>query len=76
MARDRRFVAIHRGGQLDPTKHRLLAEWAADCAERAMPLYIRRHPTDPRPARAIEVRFSARHPVVSEAAAMEVVPKF
>ena len=54
MARDRRFVAIHRGGQLDPTRHRLLAAWAADCAERVLPLYVRCYPDDPRPARAIE----------------------
>lgn len=54
MARDRRFVAMHRGGPLDPTRHRLLAAWAADCAERVLPLYVRRHPDDPRPARAIE----------------------
>ncbi len=54
MARDRRFVAVHRGGLLEPTTHRLLAEWAADCAEHVLPLYARRHPDDPRPARAIE----------------------
>ncbi len=54
MARDRRFVAIHRGGELDPTRHRLLAGWAADCAEHVLPLYVRSHPNDSRPARAID----------------------
>jgi hypothetical protein len=54
MARDPRFVAMHRGGQLDLTRHRLLAAWAADCAERVLPLFVRHHPDDPRPARAIE----------------------
>jgi len=54
MARDRRFVAIHRGGPLDPARHRLLATWAADCAERVLPLYVRHCPADPRPASAIE----------------------
>ena len=31
--RDRRFVAVHRGGPLDRERHRLLAVWAAECAE-------------------------------------------
>ncbi len=54
MARDRRFVAVHRGGPLDPTRHRLLACWAADCAEHVLPLFARRHPDDERPRLAIE----------------------
>src|SRR5512139_2239233 len=54
MARDRRFVAKHRGGPLDKARHRQLAAWAADCAERVLPLFARRHPKDPRPTRAIE----------------------
>ena len=36
--RDRRFVAVHRGGPLDAATHRLLAVWAADCAERLLRL--------------------------------------
>ncbi len=28
--RDRRFVAVHRGGPLDFASHRLLAGWAQD----------------------------------------------
>ncbi len=38
MARDRHFVALHRGGSLDLASHRLLASWAADCAEHVLPL--------------------------------------
>jgi len=37
--RDRRFVAVHRGGTLDAATHRSLAAWAADCAERLLPLF-------------------------------------
>src|SRR4051794_15064822 len=54
MARDKRFLAVHRGGPLDLTRHRLLARWAADCAERVLPRFARRHPEDNRPSRAIE----------------------
>ncbi len=36
--RDHRFVAEHRGGPLDLSRHRLLAAWAADCAEHALRL--------------------------------------
>lgn len=52
--RDRRFVAVHRGGPLEPARHRLLAAWAADCAERVLPLF-ERGSDDQRPRRAIEV---------------------
>jgi hypothetical protein len=51
--RDRRFVAAHRGGLLDNGKHRLLALWAADCAERVLPLF-EECSSDDRPRRAIE----------------------
>jgi len=54
LARDRRFVAVHRGGPLDLTRHRLLASWAADCAEHVLPLFASRHPDDDRPRLAIE----------------------
>jgi len=37
--RDRRFVAAHRGGPLDLERHRLLANWAAACAEHVLPLF-------------------------------------
>src|SRR5262249_51649171 len=52
--RDPRFVAIHRGGLLDMTRHRLLARWAADCADHVLPLFTTRYPEDDRPRRAIE----------------------
>lgn len=50
--RDQRFVAAHRGGPLQPVHHRLLAAWAADCAERVLPLF-ERHGPDESPGRAI-----------------------
>lgn len=37
--RDRRFVAKHRGGPLEQSDHRLLARWAADCAEHVLPFF-------------------------------------
>src|SRR5262245_30470540 len=54
MARDQRFVAVHRGGLLDPASHRLLATWAADCAEHVLPLFTRAYPDDERPRLAID----------------------
>jgi hypothetical protein len=36
--RDKRFVAVHRGGQLSKEHHRLLMRWARDCAEHVLPL--------------------------------------
>src|SRR5262245_32252121 len=51
--RDRRFVAVHRGGPLEKEKHKLLAFWAADCAERVLPLF-EQCSADDRPRRAIE----------------------
>lgn len=52
--RDQRFIALHRGGPLDLKRHRLLARWAADCAE-----HLIHHFTvvsdDARPLRAIEL---------------------
>ena len=52
--RDPRFVGIHRGGLLDEPTHRLLAAWAAECAEHVLPLFAAKCPDDDRPARAIE----------------------
>jgi hypothetical protein len=51
--RDPRFVAIHRGGLLDVTRRRLLASWAADCAEHVLPLFTTKYPEDDRPRQAI-----------------------
>ena len=52
--RDQRFVATHRGGLLDRDSHRLLARWAADCAERVLPFFAR-WSDDTRPKHALEV---------------------
>jgi hypothetical protein len=52
--RDRRFVAVHRGGPLDRVRHRLLAAWAADCAEHVLFLFEMCR-SDERPRRAIEI---------------------
>jgi hypothetical protein len=54
-SRDPRFVAAHRGGLLDVPSHRLLASWAADCAEHVLPLFTAKNPEDDRPRRAIEM---------------------
>jgi hypothetical protein len=37
--RDKRFVAMHRGGRLNSEQHRLLIIWAHDCAEHVLPLF-------------------------------------
>jgi hypothetical protein len=53
--RDPRFITIRRGGTLTDDDHRLLAEWAAQCAERVLPLFEREQPGDSRPRDAIEL---------------------
>ena len=52
--RDLRFVTIRRGGTLTDADHRLLALWAASCAEHVLGLFESVQPGDPRPRRAIE----------------------
>jgi len=52
--RDPRLIARRRGGTLTDENHRLLALWAAECAERALPLFEGARPGDERPRRAIE----------------------
>lgn len=51
-SRDPRFVAVHRGGLLDPKSHSTLALWAANCAERVLPLFEKTI-KDSRPRNAI-----------------------
>ncbi len=51
--RDPRFVTIRRGGTLTDTEHRLLALWAAACAEHVLDLCTAARPEDPRPHEAI-----------------------
>jgi hypothetical protein len=52
--RDPRFVTIRRGGTLTDPDHRLLAVWAATCAEHVLDIFESARPDDPRPREAIE----------------------
>jgi hypothetical protein len=51
--RDPRFVTIRRGGTLTDADHRLLAQWAAACAEHVLSRFESVRPEDPRPRLAI-----------------------
>ncbi len=51
--RDPRFITIRRGGTLTDANHRLLASWAAACAEHVLHLFESVQPSDPRPRRTI-----------------------
>jgi len=52
--RDPRFITIRRGGTLTDSDHRLLALWAAACAEHVLHLFESVQPSDPRPRQACE----------------------
>ncbi|MBV8716170.1 MAG: hypothetical protein JO020_14175 [Chloroflexi bacterium] len=52
--RDPRFITIRRGGTLTDSDHRLLALWAAACAEHVLYLFQLVQPSDPRPRHAID----------------------
>lgn len=52
--RDPRLITIRRGGTLSDDAHRLLAQWAAACAEHVLPLFEDITPDDSRPREAIE----------------------
>lgn len=52
--RDRRFITIRRGGTLTDSDHRLLAVWAALCAEHVLAFFESARPSDSRPRQAIE----------------------
>jgi hypothetical protein len=52
--RDPRFITVRRGGTLRDDDHRLLAMWAADCAEHVLQLFESVQPSDARPRQAIE----------------------
>ena len=52
--RDPRLVTIRRGGTLTDADHRLLALWAALCAEHVLTFFESVRPDDPRPRQAIE----------------------
>lgn len=51
--RDPRFITIRRGGTLADSDHRLVALWAAACAEHVLHLFEAAQPSDPRPRRTI-----------------------
>ena len=53
--RDPRFITVRRGGTLEDDDHRLLATWAADCAEHVLHHFEGARPNDDRPRRAIEL---------------------
>src|SRR5262245_58716248 len=83
--RDRRFVAVHRGGPLDREKHRLLLAWAAGCVGHVLSLFTEQS-SDERPQRALEVArawargevpvgAAQKAAVAVHAAAREVMPK-
>jgi len=52
--RDPRLVTVRRGGTLQDADHRLLAVWAADCAQHVLHFFEHARPSDDRPRRAIE----------------------
>ncbi len=52
--RDPRFITVRRGGILQDSDHRLLAIWAADCAQHVLHLFEEIQPKDDRPRQAIE----------------------
>lgn len=51
--RDPRFITLRRGGTLQDSDHKLLALWAAECAEHVLPLFEDVRPDDSRPRYAI-----------------------
>ncbi|MCW1967968.1 MAG: hypothetical protein KIH69_007590 [Anaerolineae bacterium] len=51
--RDPRLITIRRGGSLSDADHRLLALWAAVCAEHVLHLFESVQPSDTRPRLAI-----------------------
>lgn len=62
--RDPRFITIRRGGTLSDSDHRLLALWAAACAEHVLHLFESVQQSDSRPRQAIEhIRAWAREEV-------------
>ena len=52
--RDPRLITVRRGGTLLDADHRLLALWAADCAEHVLHGFEQAQPDDDRPRLAIE----------------------
>ena len=61
-------MTVRRGGTLTDDEHRLLALWAATCAEHVLDLFESQRPDDPRPRHAID---QARAWVCGEAGMMQ-----
>ena len=53
--RDPRFITVRRGGTLQDGDHRLLAMWAADCAEHVLHYFEEAQPQDERSRHAIDL---------------------
>jgi hypothetical protein len=53
--RDPRLVTVRRGGTLEDDDHRLLAVWAADCAQHVLHHFEKARRGDDRPRRAIDM---------------------
>jgi hypothetical protein len=53
--RDPRLITVRRGGSLHDDDHRLLAVWAAVCAQHVLHQFEQARPEDDRPRRAIEL---------------------
>ena len=51
---DPRLITVRRGGTLQDDDHRLLALWAAECAEHVLHFFEQAQPSDDRPRHAIE----------------------
>jgi hypothetical protein len=49
-----RLITVRRGGSLLDADHRLLAAWAADCAQHVLHFFEQERPADDRPRLAIE----------------------
>jgi len=47
-------MAVGKGKRVDEQDHKLLALWAADCAEHVLACFQEKHPQDDRPHNAIE----------------------
>jgi hypothetical protein len=47
-------MKVQHAKHLDKQDHRLLALWAADCAEHVLPFFEEHYPEDDRPRKAIE----------------------
>jgi hypothetical protein len=56
--RDPRFISLRRGGSLEDADHRLLAIWAADCAQHVLHLFEQGQASDNRPRWAIEQAYA------------------